>query len=71
MKMDSKTLESIKLYFLEGSLRDHTAQAACDLVARRAYCVETSQNRCVFVRASGRPFVRPFVRPSALFLITF
>ena len=53
--------------FFGGSLRDHTAQAACDLVARRAYCVETFQNRCVFVRS----FVRPFVRPSAPFLITF
>ena len=30
--------------------------------ARRAYCVETSQNRCVFVRASVRPSVRPSVR---------
>ena len=62
-----------------GSLRDHTAQAACDLVARRAYCVETFQNRCVFVRSFVRPSVRssvrssvrPFVRPSAPFLITF
>ena len=66
MKMDSKWKKcwiwllswiNQTVFFRErwGSLRDHTAQAACDLVARRAYCVETFQNRCVFVRSFVRP----------------
>ena len=42
-----------------------TMRRACELVARRAYCVELQKNRCVYVRSSVRPL---FVRPSHLFL---
>ena len=43
------------LRYFGRSLRDHIAQSACDLVARRAYCVGGSLKiMCV------RPCVRPY-----------
>ena len=47
------------LRYFGRSLRDHIAQSACDLVARRAYCVGGSLKiMCV------RPSVRLYVRTS-------
>ena len=41
-----------------------TMRRACELVARRAYCVDSQKNPCVYVRSSVRSFVRPLSRPT-------
>ena len=41
-------------FLVEDCKCDFRALGTFWLIARRAYCVETSQNRCVFVRASVR-----------------
>ena len=50
-------------YSAVGSKAVTSAHFPSDIFARRAYCVEPSNFRCVFVRPCVRACVRPSVRP--------